>query len=387
MTQASRTFGAAMRALWPLDPEVVHLNHGSFGATPWAVLEAQEAIRREIEANPSRFLWDHVGDRLATATARVAEMLGGQAADWVFVDNATTAINAVLATLTLRPGQRVLVTDQTYGAIRKAAAHTCARAGAELRQVALPCPAESAAQVVEAIGAALDDSVALAIVDAVVSSSALVLPVAQIAARCRAAGVPLLVDGAHAPGMLALDAPALGADWVVGNLHKWAYAPRGCGVLWCAPARQTELSPPVISWGHGEGFAAGFHWPGTRDFTPWLAAPAGLDFGRDLGWPALRTHNRALAIHQGDEIARALGTETAGPPEMTGSMRAIRLPASAGTTREQGRALSRRLSHHHRIEVPVNALAGGLWLRISAQVYNEPADYQALITALRTELS
>ena len=281
----------------------------------------------------------------------------------------------------------MLITDQTYGAVRKAVAFHCARSGAAVREVALPCPAASGDEIVATLSAALDDGSALAVIDAVVSSSALVLPIKEIARRCQSAGVPLLVDAAHAPGMLALDAPGIGADWVVGNLHKWAFAPRGCGVLWAAPERQAALVPPVISWGHGAGFAASFHWPGTRDFTPWLAAPAGFDFGRDLGWPEIRAWNRTLALEQGDRVAAALGTETAGPAELTGAMRAVRLPRSAGTTGEDGKALSRRLSQHHRIEVPVNALAGGLWLRISAQVYNEAADYDALITALRRELS
>ncbi|MEM7222896.1 MAG: aminotransferase class V-fold PLP-dependent enzyme [Pseudomonadota bacterium] len=387
MIQDLPPFGAAIRPLWALDSAVKYLNHGAYGATPNGVLQAQEVIRREIEANPARFFADHFGSRLESAVERVAKEFGGQAGNWVFLDNATTAINAVMGSLTLKPGAAVLVTDQTYGAVRKAVAHHCARQGAHVREVTLPCPADSGDQIVEVLAAAIDETVALAVIDAVVSASALVLPLEALAARCRAAGVPLLIDGAHAPGMLGLDAPALGADWVVGNLHKWAFAPRSCGVLWATPARRDVLVPPVISWGFGEGVAAGFHWPGTRDFTPWLAAPAGLDFGDTLGWPALRARNRTLALSQGDEIAAALGTETAGPHELTAAMRAVRLPGSAGATAKDGQALSRRLFQRHRIEVPIKALAGGLWLRISAQAYNEAADYESLITALKIELS
>src|SRR5690606_27938063 len=127
---------------------------------------------------------------------------------------------------------------------------------------------------IAAIEGALSGATRLLVVDHVASHSAIVLPLAAIAACARARGVAVLVDGAHGPGMLDLDIPALGVDWYVGNCHKWLMAPKGAGLLWAAPERQAGLHPAVISHGYGEGLAKEFGWTGTRDPSAWLAVPA-----------------------------------------------------------------------------------------------------------------
>ena len=373
--------GEPARALWPLEAGMAFLNHGSFGATPHHVLAAQEHWRRRMEAQPVRFLAGELPDLLRRARARLAAFLGAEASDLVFVDNATTGVNAVLRSARLAAGDRLVTTSLAYEAVRKAMSHVCERAGASLVTVELPLPLPGPEAVTEAVLAALAPNARLLVVDHVASASAAVLPVAALVAGCRARGVPVLVDGAHAPGMIDLDLPALAADWYVGNAHKWLCAPKGAGFLWARAAARADLHPPVISLGLGDGWQAEFDWVGTRDPSAWLAVPAALDFHRWLGDGALRTRNRALALGAGGMLAAHWRTHAAAPPAMTGAMASVRLPVAAGGA-DAARRLHDRLWHDHRIEVPVIALGDSLWLRISAQAYNHLADYEALATAV-----
>jgi len=245
-------FGHRMLNHWSLDPDVIYLNHGTVGAPPRRVLAAQQAIRDEIERQPARFLLRElsaitVGEprtaqpRMRAAADQVAAFLGARGDDLVFVDNATTGVNAVLRSFLFGEGDEILIGDHAYGAIANATAFHAKERGARVHTVELPDPSRGEAAFVECVVRAIGPRTRLAIVDHITSESALVLPIAEIVARCRREGVAVLIDGAHAPGALPIDLPALGADWYVGNLHKWAYAPRSCAFLWAAAGRQESL--------------------------------------------------------------------------------------------------------------------------------------------------
>jgi isopenicillin-N epimerase len=300
-----------------LDPAITYLNHGTVGAPPRRVLAVQQAIRDEIELQPARYLLRELSEirvgvpraeppRLRTAAAEVAAFFGARGEDLVFVDNATTGANAVLRSLPLAPGDEILVTSLGYGSVTQAAREVARQHGAVVREVAIPAMTERPEEVVEAIAAALGSRTRLAIVDHIASDSALLLPVAEIAARCRARGVPIFVDGAHAPGAIALDLPSIGADWYVGNLHKWAWAPRSAAILWVAPERQAALHPPVISWGLDLGFT-------TELISPGQASVAG---SRRRGARALADRGARCALNHDllsrlASVWRALGPTSA----------------------------------------------------------------------------
>ena len=397
MSARPHVFGRAMRELWALDPSIVYLNHGTVGAPPRPVLTAQQAIRDEIERQPARFLLRELADigdgmrrearpRLRLAAERVAEFVGARGEDLVFTDNATTGANAVLRSVALEPGDEILVTDFTYGAIVNAARYAAERAGAAVRQAAMPYPLgpESA---LEAIEAARTPRTRLLVVDHVTSESALVLPVRSIAERFHAHGIPVLVDGAHAPGAIDLDVPALGVDWYAANLHKWAWAPRSCGFLWAAKERQAALHPAVISWGFGKGFTHEFDWVGTRDPSPWLAAPAALDLLRQIGWDEVRAYDHRLAWEGARSLANAWGTRFETPESMIGTMATVPLPERLGSAPEEALRLRGALFDEDRIEVQLHAWRGRLWARISAQIYNEMADVERLAEAVSARLA
>lgn len=388
-------FGHAMRSEWALDPQVVYLNHGTVGCTPRRVLAAQQAIRDEIERQPSRFLLRELATpvvplrtetpRLRVAAARIAAFVGARGEDLVFVDNATTGANAVLRSLRFSPGDEILVTDLGYGAVTYAARFAARGAGAEVRVVELPWPFTPSG-CADAIAAALGPRTRLAIVDHVTSESALVLPIERMVTACRSRGVPILVDGAHVPGALPLDLAAIGADWYTANLHKWACAPRGCGFLWSAPERQADLHPPVISWGLDHGYLAEFDWVGTRDPSPFLAAPEGLAFMRDLGLDAMREYQHALARETGALLTQRWGTTLDRPDSMVGSMITVALPEHAGRTKDDAQRLRDALLFEDRIEVQMHAWRERLWARISAQVYVERSDMELLADAVLKRL-
>lgn len=372
--------GAALRAQWPLAPGVAYLNHGAFGLTPHQVLEAQARWRARIESNPSRFLALELEAELRAASSVVARAVGARAEDLVFVENATTGLNAVLRSLDFEPGDEILITSLTYPAIRKAAYYTASRSGARVVEAEIALPIAGADAALRAVASRLSFRTRLAIFDHIASHSALILPVAALARLAHEAGARVLVDGAHAPGMIALDVPRIGADWYVGNLHKWFFAPRSCGFLWADETVQAMTHPLAISHGYGEGFREEFEWTGTRDVTAALAAPEGIEFHAGLGGEALMARNTALAREAAAELTRLWRTETTGPVDAFAAMAAIRLPLAGDADPERVAALTRDLSERHRIEAAIVALQNAIWLRISAQAYNEPAEYRRLGT-------
>jgi isopenicillin-N epimerase len=391
------TFGRPLLAEWALDPDVTYLNHGTVGAPPKRILAAQQALRDEIERQPSRFLLRELAEvrsgaprgespRMRVAAEAVGRFVGVRGDDLVFVDNTTAGANAVLRSLPFAAGDEIVITDHAYGGIANAARFRARETGAVVRTVELPFPAPTPEGVVAALEAALVPATRLAIVDHLSADTSLLLPIVEIAEMCRRHGVPLLVDGAHAPGAIALDIAAIGADWYLGNLHKWAWTPRSSAILWVSPERQAALHSPVVSWGLDRGLSTEFDWPGTRDPTPHLAAPAALAMLAELGFERVVEWNHRLAWEGAQALAQRWGTNFAVPESMVGPMATVPLPPSLGSTAEDAASLRDQLLFEDSIEVHVHARLGRLWVRIACQVYNEMADLDRLGEAIDRRL-
>lgn len=390
------SFGRTMLEHFPLEPQAVYLNHGTVGVTPWRVLEAQQAIRNEIERHPARFLLRELSGltlssklaqpRLRSAAQEVAQFLGARGEDLVFVGNATTGVNAVLRSLGLEPGDEILIANLAYGAVANAAAFVARERGAKVVRLELPFPVADPGLYVEAVDRAITPRTKVAILDHITSETALILPLAEMAERARAKGVLVLADGAHAPGQIPLEIPALGVDWYVANLHKWAFAPRGCGILWAAPERQKGLHPPVISWGLDQGFTQEFDWVGTQDPSAYLAAPEGIRFMRDLGVEAMRQYNHDLAWGAARMLMERWNLELPTPQSMIGSMVTLPLPQGLGSSPADAARLKDALLFEDHIELPVMAIGGRLWARISAQIYNDLSGIERFAQALERRL-
>jgi isopenicillin-N epimerase len=400
---------SALARHWRLDPSVTFLNHGSYGACPVEVLDAQQAWRDRLERQPVKFLSRELDGHLAEVRRAVAGFVGADPDDIGLITNATGGVNAVVRSLRFGHGDEILTTDHEYNAILNVARHVAARDGARVVVAQLPFPAISDDDVVERVVAATTDRTRLAIISHVTSPTALVLPIAAIIRALAERGIDTLVDGAHAPGMVRLDLDGLGAAYYAANLHKWVCAPKGAAFLHVRRDRQAAVRPPTISHGanapesRGPRFRNEFDWQGTLDPTAWLAVPTAIEVVGGLvdgGWPAVMARNRALTLEAGAAVAAVLDAEPS-PESMIGSMVALALPAD-GPLGGPGSAdqsspleadpLQAAIYERYAIEVPI-----GPWpvpaaeppapprrlIRISSALHNDRADVDRLVDALR----
>lgn len=377
-----------LRSHWSLEPGRVFLNHGSYGACPTQVLEVQSELRARLERSPGDFFGRQYRPLLREAGERLAEFLGARSQQLAWVTNATSGVNAVLNSLPWSAGDQLLLTDHGYRACANAARYLSERLGVELVEVALPFPTDPV-DIQQRVLAALTPRTRLAMLDHISSPTATIFPVAELAEQLAARGIKVLIDGAHAPGMLELDLRQLGARGVTyytGNLHKWCCAPKGSAFLWVAEPDQRGLHPPVISHGfsivsaEAIPFWEEFHWSGTFDPTAWLAAPAALSFLGSLfpgGWEELRAHCRQL-LQQGQKLVlEVLPVSTFSPLAGSGQMVSLQLPDCDPDQ------LHRELYDEYGIDTQVFHWGGRTLLRLSAAVYNTTSDYHSLAAALK----
>jgi isopenicillin-N epimerase len=403
-----------MRDLFLLDPEVVFLNHGSFGACPREVFDALQRWQMEMERNPVQFLGRRSAGLLADARERLAQYLGASAAHLVFVPNATTGVNIVARSLQLKPGDEVLTTDHEYGACDATWQRLCAAAGARYRAVRIPLPIERE-NFAERLLAAVGPRTKMIFASHVTSTTALTFPLAELCRRARERGVPTLIDGAHAPGQIALNLDALGADFYTGNCHKWMCAPKGAAFLHARPEHHDMLDAPVTSWGYaaeagpqhggcgpspatapaqagavrGPSGHTGFdayighttlerrlQWQGTRDIASFLSVPAAIDFQARHDWPSVRQRCHDLAVRMLHRVSEHFGLAPIGRDDDFAQMVPLRVPP------QDAEGLRRRLFDGHRIEVPVTQHDGHTFVRMSVQGYTTEADVEALWQAL-----
>ena len=387
-------------ALWPLDPTVAFLNHGSYGACPSEILAYQSALRAELEAGPVRFLGRDLEGRLDVARAALGAFVGADPDDLAFIGNATSGVNAVLRSLEFAAGDELLTTDHAYAACKNTLDYVARRSGARVVVATLPFPVTSPDAIVTAVLAKATARTRLALLDHVTSPTGLILPMERLVAELRGRGVESLVDGAHVPGMIPLDLKSLGAAYYSANCHKWLCTPKGSAFLWVRRDRQPSIHPLTISHGAvGERpgrtrFRLEFDWMGTQDPTAWLSVPKAIEYLGGLvpgGWPALMARNRAVALEARRLLCAAVGTEPACPDEMIGTLASVILPDGPAT--ETGwrvpDPLKARLFDGYRIEVPIFRWPAPprRLVRISAQLYNHREQYVRLADVLRKELA
>ena len=387
-----------MKHLFALDPDVTFLNHGSFGACPRAVLAAQQALRERLEREPVHFFNRLYEPLLDAARDTLARFVGARPDDVVSVTNATTAVNAVLRSFPFSPQDELLLTSHGYNACTNAARFVAERTGAHVVVAEVPFPVSSAAQVVEAVLAAVTPRTRLALIDHVTSPTAVVFPLGDLVRALEARGVAVLVDGAHAPGQVPLSLDALGASYFTGNLHKWVCAPKGAAFLHARRDRQAQLRPTTISHGANavrpgrSRFLLEFDWQGTHDPTPFLTVPAALtEVGAMVpgGWDEVIRRNQALVRQMRAALLEALGTAPAVPEALLGTMATVVLPSTGEVPRVPfgvGVALDPlqdALWETERIEVPVITFAGQRCVRVSAHLHSTLDDAKKLAGALR----
>mgnify|MGYP000370772089 CR=1 FL=1 len=371
---------------WSLDPAIVFLNHGSFGACPLPVLALQQQLRQRIERQPLQFFGRDLEQLLDQARIDLAAFVGADADDLAFVPNATTGINTILRSLTFEPGDELLTTNQEYNACRNALDFVAARSGAKIVVAEVPYPIESSQQAIEPILQAVSSKTRLALLDHITSQTGLVFPIAEIIRLLTAQGVDTLIDGAHAPGMVALDLSAIAPTYYSANAHKWLCSPKGAAFLYVQRDKQDKIRPLTISHGANSPrrdrsrFRLEFDWTGTDDPTAYLCVPEAIRFMGSLlpgGWSELMAHNRAKAIAARKILCEILKVAPPCPDEMVGSLATV--PLSDGSYVELQDALL-----GFGIEVPIvpYPAAPNRLVRVSAQLYNTLDQYEKLGQAI-----
>jgi isopenicillin-N epimerase len=386
---------------WLLDPELIFLSHGAFGACPKPVLECQAEWRARMERQPLQFLARDLEGHLDSARETLAGFVGAGTDDLVFVPNATSGVNTVLRSLSFDKGDELLVTDQEYNACRNALNFAAECSGARVVVANLPFPVQNEEQLLAPVLERVTEKTRIALLDQVTSQTGLILPIERLVQELSARGVDTLVDGAHGPGMVPLALNQLGAAYYTGNCHKWVCAPKGAAFLHVRPDKQAAVRPLTISHGANSRrtdrsrFLIEFAWPGTWDASAALSVPEALRFVGSLlpgGWREVMARNRSLALAAREVLCDALGIGSPSPDERIGSLAAVPLPDAAPgdeprlSTNEY--ALQEVLRVKHRIEVPIIS-----WpapprrsLRVSAQLYNSLPQYKRLAEVLIAEL-
>lgn len=378
-----------MREHFMLDPQVVFLNHGSFGACPRPVFEVYQNWQQELERQPVAFLSRRADGLLDEARARLATYLNAPTDHVLFVNNATSGINLVARSLKLQPGDEILGTDHEYGALEMTWDFVCERTGAQYISQPIPLPLTTPEAFIETFWQGVTPRTKVIYLSHITSPTALIFPIEEICRRARAAGILTIIDGAHAPSQIPLDMEAIGADFYSGNCHKWLCAPKGSAFLYARPEHHAWLEPLVISWGWQDNdqfsqppFIRQNQYQGTSDPAAYLSVPAAIDFQQAHDWNTVRARCHQLASQTRAEIAELTGLAPIAPddPRWFGQMAASPLPAL------DHRILKQRLYDEFCIEVPINFWNERPHIRVSFQAYNTADDAQALLRALRTLL-
>lgn len=384
------------RDFWSLDPNITFLNHGSFGACPIPVMDAQQEIRAKLELEPLHFFLREHETLLDSARETLATHVGTSAKHLVFVPNATTGVNTVLQSLEFKSNENIVITDHIYGSCRNAVEFVAQRYGASVITAKIPFPLEDPSQATESILAAVTSDTRLVLLDHITSPTALVLPIETIIHELNVQGVESLVDGAHGPGMTPLKLDLLKATYYTGNCHKWLCAPKGAAFLWVDSERQSNVRPLQVSLGVSHApatslssrskFWQDFDWTGTHDPSAYLSVPSAIEFLSNLhptGFSGVMEQNRNLNLQARNLLAEMLDIDPPAPEEMMGSMVSLVLPEFPKIPVDPNAVidpLQDLLFFEHQFEVPIIPWNNSKqrMIRTSSQIYNDLSQYEAL---------
>ena len=382
------------KELFQLDPGVIFLNHGSFGACPKPVFAAYQAWQRRLEAQPVLFLGREFTDLQLSARQELGAYLGAEANDLVYIPNATYGVNIITHSLAIQPGDEILTTDHEYGACDNTWEFICRKTGGKYLHQPVGLPVDSVETFVDQFWQGVSERTKLIFLSQISSPTAQRLPVEAICQRAREAGILTFIDGAHAPGQISLNLEAIGADFYTGNTHKWMLSPKGAGFLYARRAVQPLIEPLVVSWGYsadeetstGNRFIDLLQWTGTHDPSAALTVPAAIQFMQEHHWDEVRQECHALL----SQALRCIQDMTGLPPAYTAGDQPCTLPpqlAIAELPREADLVkLKAQLYDQFHIEIPLIEWNGRKFVRISIQAYNSQEDIDALVEALRVLL-
>lgn len=374
-----------MKDLFLLNPHITFLNHGSFGACPRPVFEDYQEWQRRLEAEPVQFMGGAVYEHLQRAREALGAFVGCSGDDLVFVPNPTTAVNTVMRSLKLKPGDEILSTNHEYGALIRAWTHYAEETGARFIQREIPLPITTTEEFIDHFWAGVTERTRVIFISQITSPTALIFPVEELCRRARAEKILSIVDGAHVPGHIPLNISHLDPDVYTGAIHKWLCAPKGCSFLYVRRDLQPHIKPLITSWGSAgwdpspSPFLVEHQWQGTRDLSAFLTVPAAIQFQFDFLTDRVKQRCRQLTLQAREYLLDLLGTAPLGPGNETwlGQMASVEFPT------QDGASIQQKLYAEFQIEIPLFTWEERNLLRISVQAYNDEADVDRLLSALK----
>jgi isopenicillin-N epimerase len=376
-----------LREYFLLDPEIIFLNHGSFGATPKPVFDSYQNWQLRLERQPVLFLGREHDELLLKSRIDLGEYVNAAAEDLAYIPNATYGVNIVARSLNLKPGDEVLSSDHEYGACDYTWEFLCGKAGARYIHQQISLPIQSDADMVDQFWSGVTPHTRAIFLSHITSPTALKFPVEKICELAHKAGILTIIDAAHAMGQISLDLSEIGADFYTSNCHKWSLAPKGAAFLYARRDMQAIVEPLVVSWGFGNPAQLGtgsryidiLQWTGTRDPAAALAVPAAIQFMAEFDWETVRHECHLLLGQAIERICELTGLPSIYPigSDFYVQMGVAPLPAETDLN-----ALKSRLYDEFKIEVPLTQHGEGKFIRISIQGYNGQSDIDALVNAL-----
>lgn len=374
-----------MKSQFFIDKNITFLNHGSYGACPKPVFEEFQRLQLELETEPVYFMQKSLTAYLKKARQSLAKFIGCDAQDLFFTSNPTIAVNTVMRSLKLQPGDEILTTNNEYGAMDRTWNFYGKKAGTKYVRQNITLPIVSKEQILEEFWKGYTSKTKVVFINQISSATALIFPIKEICDKAKALGLITIVDGAHVPGHIDLNIKELDPDYYTGTLHKWMLAPKGSSFLYVKKELQDNLDPLVVSWGYesimpGESQFLDYHeYQGTRDVSAFLCTPKVIEFLSDNNWTEKSKVSKQIVLDNYQRFCDLLNVKPICPitNEFLGQM------ASVPVKTKKPSELKDLLYDTYKIQIPVMPLNEHIYIRYSINAYNSQEDLDVLYKALQ----
>jgi isopenicillin-N epimerase len=367
-----------------LRTDITFLNFGSFGATPIPIFSRYQSYQLELEQEPVQFLTVNSLNYLAQTRTALANYLNCQAEDIVPVMNPSYAVNIIAKNFPLKAGDEVLASNLEYGACDKTWQYYCDKAGAKYVRQNITLPIINKETFVEEFCKGITTKTKLIFLNHITSSTALIFPVKEIIDKAKNLGIPVFIDGAHAPAQIELNLQELDADFYTGACHKWMMAPKGTSFLFAKKEYHKMLDPLIISWGFNTQLPAAsvlidnHQLQGTRDISAFCTIPTVINYLNDNNWTEKAKICRQLVFDNAPRFSKLLKTPILAPlhTDFIGQMLSLKINCVELLT------LKNLLYQKYKIEIPIMPHEQDVYIRFSIQVFNNQKDLDILFDAL-----
>ena len=365
-----------LKKQFQLDPKFTYLNHGSFGACPYPIFNEREKWQKEIENQPVSFIEDKAINLLDWSRQELASFIGCHKDDVVYFPNPTTAMNMVIRSLDLKPGDEVLSSNHEYGAVERTWKFVSKKKGFSYKSIDIPLPFKED-EFINKIKENINSNTKVIFLSHITSPTAIIFPVEEVCKLAKELNILTIIDGAHAPAQINLNLKELGADIYTGACHKWMLCPKGVAFLYATKEIQKKLEPLIVSWGwesdtpSHSSFLDHHQYQGTNDISTYLSVPSSIEFLNKNKWKDVSSYCHEKIIETRQILLKTSKTNPICSDDALGQMTSIKLNIDDSDSFYQ-------YLKTQNIVAPVYIWNGNIFLRVSFQCYNTMEDIDLL---------